>query len=166
MKNKKFILDACCGGRQFWFQKKHQNVLYVDNRVHTAEKLSNGQTFEVRPDEVVDFRKMPYADETFNLVVFDPPHLIGAGKRGWQAKKYGCLSRETWREDLMLGFYNCFNVLKTGGFLIFKWNEESVKVSEILKLTTRTPLFGHKSGKQSKTHWIVFMKEKDSSKNN
>ena len=24
----KKILDACCGGRMFWFDKKHPNVLY------------------------------------------------------------------------------------------------------------------------------------------
>jgi hypothetical protein len=34
-----------------------------------------------------------------------------------------------------------------------------ILTSEILKLTDEKPLFGHKSGKQSKTHWITFMKE-------
>ena len=33
----KFILDACCGGRQFWFDKEHKNVLYVDKRVMKNE---------------------------------------------------------------------------------------------------------------------------------
>lgn len=28
----KLILDACCGGRMFWFNKKHPNALYVDQR--------------------------------------------------------------------------------------------------------------------------------------
>ena len=31
-------------------------------------------------------------------------------------------------------------------------------VSEIIKLAPYSPLFGHKSGKLNKTHWIVFMK--------
>jgi hypothetical protein len=31
-------------------------------------------------------------------------------------------------------------------------------VGEILALTERTPLFGHKSGKRADTHWICFMK--------
>jgi len=42
--------------------------------------------------------------------------------------------------------------------LIFKWCEEDIKVSEILSLTTEKPIIGHKSGKQSKTHWILFQK--------
>jgi hypothetical protein len=34
-------------------------------------------------------------------------------------------------------------------------------VSEVLKLTTERPLFGHKSGKQSATHWVAFLKPND-----
>ena len=26
------ILDACCGGRMFYFEKNHPNVLYIDRR--------------------------------------------------------------------------------------------------------------------------------------
>ena len=26
------ILDACCGSRMFWFNKEHENALYMDNR--------------------------------------------------------------------------------------------------------------------------------------
>jgi hypothetical protein len=44
------------------------------------------------------------------------------------------------------------------GVLIFKWNETQVTVSELLALTDEKPLFGHKSGKREKTHWITFMK--------
>lgn len=44
------------------------------------------------------------------------------------------------------------------GILIFKWNEDQIKVSEILALTNEKPLFGHKSGKRMSTHWITFMK--------
>ena len=47
------------------------------------------------------------------------------------------------------------------GVLIFKWNETDIKVSEILKLTNEKPIFGHKSGKRSNTHWICFMKGAD-----
>lgn len=141
----------------FWFDKHHPEALYIDNRAHTAEKLSNGQTFSVDPDEVVDFRAMPYPSRSFSLVVFDPPHLVGPGK-GWMAKKYGGLSRETWRDDLRLGFEECFRVLKRNGVLIFKWNETDISLKEILSCIDRKPLFGHASGKAAKTHWITFMK--------
>lgn len=33
-----------------------------------------------------------------------------------------------------------------------------IKVSEILKLTSHKPIFGHISGKRSNTHWMCLMK--------
>lgn len=77
---------------------------------------------------------------------------------GYQHIKYGCLYTD-WRDMLSKGFAECFRVLKPGGFLVFKWNETDIKVSEILKLTPEKPIFGNRCGKTAKTHWIIFMKE-------
>ena len=151
------ILDACCGSRMFWFDRKNPNVTFMDNR-DLEDTLCDGRKLIIKPDVVGDFRKMPYPNDTFNLVVFDPPHLLKAGENSWLAKKYGKLSQNTWREDLRQGFQECFRVLKPDGILIFKWNETDITVSEILKLTKYEPLFGHKSGKLNKTHWLCFMK--------
>lgn len=46
-----------------------------------------------------------------------------------------------------------------GGTLIFKWNEYQIPVREVLACTPHKPLYGHRSGRQSKTHWIAFIKE-------
>jgi len=160
----KIILDACCGGRMMWFNKKHPNALYIDNRVMPREliwqdKTGNEQAwFEVTPDRVMDFRKMEFDDNSFHLVVFDPPHLVQNSKPGWQGKKYGFLGTKTWKKDIVLGFSECMRVLKPYGTLIFKWNDTDKSVSEILKILPDQPLFGHKSGKQQKTHWLCFMK--------
>ncbi|MNO04449.1 hypothetical protein D3C81_2254770 [compost metagenome] len=71
--------------------------------------------------------------------------------------KYGLLTPD-WREDIRQGFAECFRVLEPEGILIFKWNDTQVLVSELLALTDEKPLFGHKSGKREKTHWITLMK--------
>jgi hypothetical protein len=34
-------------------------------------------------------------------------------------------------------------------------------VADVLALTDQKPLYGHRSGKQSKTHWIAFLKAND-----
>lgn len=34
---------------------------------------------------VLDFRALPYPDESFYLVAFDPPHLVRAGRKSWRA---------------------------------------------------------------------------------
>lgn len=123
--------------------------------------LCDGRIFEVNPDIQCDFTDMPYPDESFNMVVFDPPHLKHTCSKkeinGYQMLKYGSLDKD-WREMITKGFKECFRVLKKQGFLIFKWNETDIKVSEILKLTDEKPVFGHISGKRSNTHWICFMK--------
>lgn len=151
----KKILDACCGSRMFWFDRKNPNVVFMDNR-QCCKTLCDGRTLNVDPDVIGDFRNIPFEDGSFRMVVFDPPHLINAGEKSWLAQKYGKLNKETWRNDLRQGFNECFRVLEPGGFLIFKWNEDQVKVTEVSKLFPVQPLFGQRGGK---THWLVFMKE-------
>ncbi len=154
---KPLILDACCGGRMFWFDKSNPLTVFMDNR-ECDDTLCDGRKFIVSPDLVGDFRHIYFDDNTFQLVVFDPPHLIKVGEKSWLAKKYGRLNPDTYKDDLKQGFNECFRVLKPNGILVFKWNETDVTVSEIIKLAPYSPLFGHKSGKLNKTHWIVFMK--------
>ena len=150
------ILDACCGSRMFWFDKENPNVVFADNRTE-SHILCDDRTLEIKPDIEMDFRDMPFPDGEFKLVVFDPPHMKSLGKDSWMAKKYGILN-PTWKDDIRQGFSECMRVLEANGVLIFKWNEDQIKVSEILKVIDMQPLFGHKSGKSQKTHWMCFMK--------
>lgn len=154
----KTILDMCCGSRMFWFNRTDPRVLFCDIRKET-HILCDGRKLEINPDLIADFRKLPFDDATFSLVVFDPPHLKHAGSNGWQFKKYGVLNQNSWRDDLAKGFSEAFRVLRPLGTLIFKWNETQIKTSEILALTEQKPAFGHLSGKRSNTHWICFIKD-------
>lgn len=152
----------------WWFDKADPRVLFADQRVETITVTDNSRgvasgtrTLHIHPDVQHDFRAMPYPDGSFHLVAFDPPHLIHAGPRSWLAAKYGRLGQD-WRDDLRAGFAECFRVLKPNGVLVFKWNEEQIKVREVLALTPERPLFGNTSGKRAGTHWIVFMKPETS----
>ena len=150
------VLDPCSASRMMWFDKADQRVLFGDIR-DEEHVLCDGRVLKVEPDVIMDFRHLPFPDASFNMVVFDPPHLVRAGRESWLRLKYGILT-DDWRDDLRKGFAECFRVLKPAQFLIFKWNETQIRVSEILALTDEQPLFGHKSGKREKTHWITFMK--------
>lgn len=146
----------------FWFDPNDNRAVFLDNRsisCSLADKSSkNGKRhLMVNPDVIGDFTALPFADESFSLVVFDPPHLLKNGESGWLAKKYGKLTPE-WKIQLAMGFSECFRVLKPSGTMIFKWNETDIPVSQILKLTPHRPLFGNRCGKLSKSHWIVFLK--------
>lgn len=154
----KFILDACCGGRMFWFNKKHPNTLYVDNRVARRGHCKQRPNHTVEPDQVVDFRDMPFSDGSFKLVVFDPPYLMKLGDNSILAKHYGKLNKETWKEDIRKGFDECYRVLEEKGVLIFKWGERDISIKEVLGLFPIEPLFGHQVRGKAKTHWLCFMK--------
>lgn len=150
----KEIIDVCCGSKMFWFDKTNKNTVYMDNRTLDTT-LCDGRTLKIEPDIIADFRNIPFADESFSLVVFDPPHLFKLGDSSWMAKKYGKLP-QNWKEYISDGFDECMRILKHNGTLIFKWNEEQIKLSELLKNIKYKPLFGDK---RSKTFWLVFFKE-------
>ena len=83
------ILDPCCGSRMMWFDKQDQRCLFGDLRTesHYLTDRGNLRHLEIHPDVRLDFTALPFADNSFNLVVFDPPHLVRAGKKSWLAKK-------------------------------------------------------------------------------
>jgi len=150
------VLDPCCGSRMMWFNRQHPDAIYGDKRAE-SHVLCDGRQLHIQPDTVMDFRALPFADGSFHLVVFDPPHLKHAGQKSWLRAKYGVLE-ENWRDDLRQGFAECFRVLASNGTLIFKWAEDQVKVREVLELATHPPLFGPPTGRKGLTHWMVFMK--------
>ena len=82
------ILDPCCGSRMMWFDKQDQRCLFSDLRTesHLLKDRQYLRHLEIHPDVRLDFRNLPFADGTFKVVVFDPPHLVRAGKNhGWHS---------------------------------------------------------------------------------
>ena len=162
MSEKKKILDVACGSKKFWFNKSNKEVEFCDIRKENI-KLCDGRTKEISPDTICDFRNLPFKDNSYYLVVFDPPHIKNIGEKAFMALTYGKLNKETWSQDIKKGFEECMRVLKPNGVLVFKWNTHDIKVSEIIHAIGKEPLFGHKTRatKRSSTHWLCFMKEEN-----
>ena len=156
-KQTKPIIDVCCGSKMFWFDNNNQNVEFCDNRRVLRKEYYPGRYIEINPDTVCDFTSLPFADKSFKLAVFDPPHLTNVGSSSWLALKYGSLD-ENWPEMLHDGFWECMRVLEDYGVLIFKWSEVQIPLRDVLKAIQAEPLFGHRSGKHNNTHWLAFMK--------
>jgi hypothetical protein len=81
------VLDPCCGSRMMWIDKKDERVIFGDKRSETitvtdrTHRSDGTRTLRIEPDVLLDFRALPYSDNAFKLVAFDPPHLERAGPR-------------------------------------------------------------------------------------
>lgn len=102
------ILDMTAGSRMFWWDKQNENVTFVDKR--DVEYELPDRMIKVHPDIVADWtKKLPFSDNKFHMVVFDPPHLLHAGDSSWLKKKYWVLNKDTWQDDLKHGFPEPYN---------------------------------------------------------
>lgn len=155
----KKIIDLCCGGRMFWYQKHHPQTEYVDQRsgrwclgTYPVKAGRKKRYFQIDPTLKADFRHLPLATAQFQLAIFDPPHLLHVGVNSWLCKKYGKLS-DHWQDDLLTGFQEAQRVLQPTGILLFKWNDEDLPLSTWQDLLPSQPLF---TAQRQKTHWLVF----------
>lgn len=162
----KLILDATCGTRGIWFQKNEPHTLYCDERrVHYESDYGTNKShrvIDVQPDMEIDFTNMPFADNSFSLVIIDPPHLVGLNDSAWLKKQYcGYATKEEALEQVGKAVRECMRVLKPNGVLVFKWSELRISTREVIDAIGAEPLFGHRSGKKMNTHWMCFMKFAD-----
>ena len=158
------ILDAACGGRMWWYDKEHDNAIYVDRRTSPKGHLSISANHAITPDYLMDFTDLKFEDESFHLVLFDPPHIIRGPKSDNSnfVKCYGRLD-ENWKDVISRGFNECWRVVKPKGTVIFKWNESSISLKSVLDLLTVQPIVGSRPGgrRLDKTHYLVFFKEEE-----
>jgi SAM-dependent methyltransferase len=153
----KKIIDVCCGSKMFWFDRNNPDVVFNDKRKE-SHILCDGRALEIDPDTQQDFTALDYKSGTFNLVVFDPPHMTSLGKNSWMAKKYGVLP-EKWGGLIRDGFKECYRILKVDGVLIFKWSDVDVSVNRVISVIGHRSLFGHRTMINNRTIWMCFMKK-------
>ena len=81
------VLDPCCGSRMFWFDRADPRAVFGDIRHEThllpdISSVGGSRQLVIAPDQQMDFRALPFPDNSFPLVVFDPPQLVRNGKSG------------------------------------------------------------------------------------
>jgi hypothetical protein len=159
--NGKTLADLCCGHRSIWFDKQHPDCIYMDIREEEPGAIELQPNWSVKPDIIGDYRDMFFEDETFHLIVWDIPHILEA-KGGIMLKKYGKLGYG-WKDDCRRGFNEVMRVLKPHGVLLFKYNDLSISVPEMLNCFPVQPLVGTRtkksvSGRGTGTYWFAFIK--------
>lgn len=147
------MLDATAGGRMLWFDKNPEDVLFVDERVVPKGSIVQQPLWSVEPDMQADFRSLPFADDSFEMVVFDPPHT-DVSPESIIGTKYGTI---TDLDEVVAGLAECWRV--TERWLVFKWAEASWPVGDVLDRVRFRPLFGHRTAKSGATIWCLFRKD-------
>lgn len=146
------ILDATAGNRGIWFDKDYPDATFIDIR-------AKGETSELKQDnQVVDCRSTPFADATFDLVIFDPPHMA-IGPKAEMAKRYGSFSTAYIRELCAQAFDEFWRVLRPDGLVAFKWNSHDTPLSRVLPVSGFDPLVGVRVAQrlhhESETSWVL-----------
>ncbi len=111
------VLDATYGLGRFW--KLHTPTMLITN--------------DIDPDRDAmytnDFRSMPWLNDSFDTVVFDPPYkLNGTGGSHASDEAYGVAWRGISRDDKLAlaryGATECIRVLRPGGHLLWKCQDQ------------------------------------------
>lgn len=149
------ILDACCGPRLMHHVKNDPRILAMDIR-RCETTLCDGRTVRVAPDTIADFTNMPFAGNSFDLVIFDPPHLCKAGPKSYMVAKYGKLPKD-YIPTIAAGFSECWRVLKPGHTLFFKWSTVQIPIRFIAGCFPDEPIIHTRQGT---THIFIFQKSR------
>lgn len=144
------ILDLSAGKRNIWFNRLYPNAIFVDIRP------------EMFPTVVADTTLLPFRDAFFDLIVFDPPHMVH-GERSTMARYYGSLSGDEIKALISETSREAYRVSKPDTLLAFKWNDHDVRLDHTLALMEGwEPLFGHdfkrKATQKQSTYWVLLRK--------
>lgn len=104
------VLDATYGKGTFWKTWKPMHLTYHDIKV-----------------DGVDFRDLPYTDDHFEVVVFDPPYKLNGTPDETVDERYGVDVPADWRERMKLmheGVLECLRVLAPKGYLLVKCQDQ------------------------------------------
>ncbi len=158
------ILDMTSGCRAIWLEKEHSDCVYVDRRalivpMHRRGDKLDESSLAWTPDVVADNAALPFRDNLFSLLVYDPPH------RGFTAdsnmgRRYGSASLEEVRENIRAAAKEAHRVAMPGAHLAMKWNDIDISINIVLGMmfTYWRALFGHSmSGEKanSVTRWVL-----------
>jgi len=161
------ILDVTAGLKEMWFDKENPETVYLDWRrgeIVFYEQVRG----RIAPTIQADNRCLPLRDNVFDLVLFDPPHLIEDPAKvrmregSLYQKKYDTLHPLTWIKDVYRASREAFRVLKPEGFLIFKWADHDRPLKRLTALFPERPLFGtrsHSTKRKNHTYFVVFRKK-------
>lgn len=108
------VIDVTYGRGNFWTSYRPSGLVKCDLRQTSRDLDFAG----------VDFRDLPFQDNSADVVVMDPPYrLSGAPDREDFDDRYGLQEKMSWRERIKTihdGITECARIVKPGGYLLLK----------------------------------------------
>lgn len=108
-----------------------------------------------------DSRHLPFPDQTFDLLSFDPPHMC-VGPASHMAEAYGHWTTAEILDLVERTAPEAHRVAKPEALLTLKWNDHDIKLPRILALLSQywEPLYGQTTALREKhksaTTWTIF----------
>lgn len=175
------ILDAGCGNRCMWLQKRSENVIHID----IEKQLS------IKPNIFASNTNFPFKDESFDTIFFDPPFKWGCDdhpffsfpnvylrnamypeiKDNRQVTGYYGIERYKTRSELVSYIYKAERelrrIIKSDGCLWLRWcTMTSMDHNNVLNIFADWhQMLTHEMGSakrttgESKSFWFMLMKK-------
>lgn len=144
------ILDLSAGAGAVWFDRP-SNVVAIDLCPGVANVIA-------------DSRALPFGDDSFDLAVFDPPH-VNFGASANLTRNYGHFTAAQIRELVAGTSREAARCIRALGLLALKWNNHDTPLVRVLGLMPEwRPLFGHHVAQRhshpSSTYWLMMLNRK------
>ena len=123
------ILDVTAGNRHMWPNKNPPYTIFLDRELN----------LKVAPDIFASWQNLPFRDDSFSCIIFDPPHGEGPYKNSihhdpQEVKRgswWGYYDRLRWRADFVAAGREFYRVAKR---LCLKWNDARHSVWKLIPL--------------------------------
>ena len=149
--------DATAGARMMWPNKNPPYTVFLDRNTDGP----------VPPHIYGDYRRLPFRDDVFDCVIFDPPHAA----RNKQYKKFNWTNREHpsyygWditKTELLSGIAKAQKeIARVSKRLCFKWGEVDWTLWQILPLFRPWKEINRKLTNAGRvpTWWVTFVRSR------
>ena len=158
------ILDATAGNRHIHGENKHpDNVVFMDKEPN----------LRIPPDVVATWDKIPYPDDYFHCVIFDPPHVFSLTSMYNQDPKarpngskkipgwYGAFASK--RDAVCQIIAGQKEFARVAPRICFKWNEASLSIDRVLTCFTEWDIIfkepAPSRGDKPSTWWVKMVRK-------
>ena len=151
------MLDATAANRMMWKNKNPPNTIFMDKELD----------LRIPPDIFACWEKLPFREDVFDCIIFDPPHKIGRTKyRGkWANPKDDYLGIDISHSKFRTGlYYGTREFLRVSRRLCLKWNDIELSLHRILTLFPKEwkeicrKVIRKNNRAKTVTYWVTFVK--------